>query len=117
MFNEMLAMSSGEGGGIDTSVLIGKSILGGPHTGSYSGSVLNSGTESILANVVGVNSVRIYYDYSIYVYGYVGDTKTQIAEATTYNSYVDVDVSNYERISFNRKTGNNTRVQDVIVLS
>lgn len=71
----------------------------------------------MLANVVGINSVRIYYDYNIYVYGYVGDTKTQIAETSTNNSYIDVDVSNYERISFNRKTGNNTRVTDIIVLS
>lgn len=97
--------------------LIGKSIVGGANTGSYVGPVLNTGTESILANVIGINSVRIYYDYNIYVYGYVGDAKTQIAETSTQNSYVDVDVSNYERISFNRKTGNNTRVQDIIVLS
>ena len=109
--------TSANGGGIDTSVLINKSILIGTHGGTYSGSVLNVGTETILGNVVGINSVRIYYDYNIYVYGYVGDTKTQIAETSTNNSYIDVDVSNYERISFNRKTGNNTRVTDIIVLS
>lgn len=38
MFNEMLAVSS-NGGGIDTSVLIGKSIVGGALSGSYSGPV------------------------------------------------------------------------------
>lgn len=91
--------------------------MGQTISASYSGSVLNSGVETILGNVVGINSVRIFYDYSIYVYGYVGDTKTQIAETSTYNTYVDVDVSNYERISFNRKTGNNTRVKDIVVLS
>lgn len=114
----MFVRANNSSGGGSAASLIGKSILGGSNvSSSYGGTVLNSGKESILANVVGINSVRIYYDYTIIVYGYVGDTKTQIAETSTQNSYVDVDVSNYERISFNRKTGNNTRVSDVIVLS